>query len=174
MNRLDNTLYEHPDGFTLDFDDNSLIATDDDGKAVSLPVGSTGLVKLCHAQLALATKQEEKFTSERAGAVMGHDLINELLAVRGEPQAEAFRVFRDKLYALSKLEHFDSVAGGFAGALVNVLEIGIANLPKLKREECQMKARLYALARYLLPFLAYGAIGFLLAALPVELFGGAK
>jgi len=43
MNRLDNTLYEHPDGFTLNFDDNALITTDDDGKVVSLPIGPTGL-----------------------------------------------------------------------------------------------------------------------------------
>ena len=37
-----------------------------------------------------------------------------------------------------------------------------------------MKARLCALAWYLLPFIAHGAIGLLLAALPAVLFGGAK
>ena len=129
-------VYKHPDGFTLSSMGNALIATDHDGDAVSLPIGSTGLKELGLALLALADKQEDKFTSERAGAVMGNDLIGELLAVQGEPQAEAFRAIHDKLYALSKLEQFDAAAGGFADAVVNVLEIGIANLPKLEREDC--------------------------------------
>ena len=96
MNR---TVYSHPDGFTLAFNDNTLIATDDDGKAVCLPIGPTGLKELSRDLLALAVEQEEKFTSERAGAGMGHDLIDELLAVRGKPQAEAFRALHDKLLA---------------------------------------------------------------------------
>ncbi len=133
MNR---TVYSHPDGPTLAFNDHTLIATDDDGKAVLLPIGPIGLAELGNALLALAAEQEDKFTSERAGAAMGNDLIGELLAVRGKPQAEAFRAFRDKLHALSKLEHFDSAAGGFAGAVVNVLQIGIANIPQFEREDC--------------------------------------
>ena len=133
MNR---TVYSHPDGFTLAFNDHTLTATDDDGKTVSLPIGPLGLVEVGNALLVLAAEQEEKFTSERAGAVMGFDLVDELFALRGRPQAEAFRAIHDKLHALSKLEHFDSAAGGFAGAVVNVLEIGIANLPTFEREEC--------------------------------------
>lgn len=135
MSRADNTLYAHPDGFTLAFDDHTLIATDDDGKAVSLPIGPTGLAELSHSLLALAAEQEEEFTSERAAAAMGFDLVDELFVLRGRPQAEAFRALRDKLLALSKLEHFDAAAGGLAGAVVNVLEIGVANLPKFEQEE---------------------------------------
>ena len=132
MNR---TVYSHPDGFTLAFNDHTLIATDSDDKTVALPIGPLGLVELGNALLALAAAQEEKSTSEQAGAGMGLDLINELLAVRGKPQAEAFRAIRDKLHVLSKLKHFDSVAGGFAGAMVNVLEIGIANISKFEGGE---------------------------------------
>lgn len=131
---MSRTLYSHSDGFTLAFTDDALTATDDDGKAVTLPIGPLGLVELGNALLVLAAEQEEKFTSERAGAGMGNDLINELLAVRGEPQAEAIRAIHAKLYALSKLEQFDAAAGGFAGAVVNVLEIGIANLPTFEQE----------------------------------------
>ena len=133
MNR---TVYSHPDGPALAFNNHTLIATDDDGKTVSLPIGPLGLVELRNALLVLAAEQEEKFTSERAGAGMGFDLVDELFALRGKPQAEAFRAIHAKLYALSKLEHFDSAAGGFAGAVVNVLEVRITNLPKSKREEC--------------------------------------
>ena len=128
-----NAVYTHPDGFTLAFNDDTLIATDSDDKTVALPIGPLGLVELGNALLALAAAQGEKFTSEQAGAGIGLDLINELLAVRGKPQSEAFRAIRDKLHALSKLEDFESAAGGFAGAVVNVLQIGVANLPKFER-----------------------------------------
>ena len=130
---MSRAVYTHPHGFTLAFDDHTLTATDSDDKTVSLPIGPLGLVELGNALLALAAAQEEKFTSEQAGAGMANDLINELMAVRGKPQREAFRAIHDKLYALSKLKHFDSAAGGFAGAIVDVLQIGIANLPKFER-----------------------------------------
>ena len=132
---MSRTVYSHPDGFTLAFNDDALTATDDDGKTVSLPIGPLGLVELGNALLALAAEQEEKFTSERAGAGMGFDLVDELFALRGKPQAEAFRAIHAKLYALSKLEHFDSAAGGFAGAVVNVLQIGVANIPTFEGDE---------------------------------------
>ena len=130
-----NAVYTHPDGFTLAFNDHTLIATDSDDKTVYLPIGPLGLVELGNALLVLAAAQEEKFTSEQAGAGMGNDLINELLAVRGKPQAEAFRAIQDKLHTLSKLEDFESAAGGFAGAVVNVLQLGVANIPQ--HEECE-------------------------------------
>lgn len=128
------TPYKHPDGFTLGFSDNTLIATDDNGNTVSLPMGLAGLTELGNALLVLAAEQDEKFTSECAGALMGRDLINELLMLRGKPQCEAVQATHAKLHALSQLEHSGSAAGGFAGAVVNVLEIGIANLPKFERE----------------------------------------
>ena len=130
-----NAVYTHPDGFILAFNDDTLIATDSDDKTVALPIGPLGLVELGNALLALAASQEEKFTSEQAGAGMGLDLINELLAVRGKPQSEAFRAIRDKLHALSKLEDLESAAGGFAGAIVDVLQIGVANIPKFEGDE---------------------------------------
>ena len=55
MNR---TVYSHPDGFTLAFHDRTLIATDDAGNAVSLPIGPLGLVELGNALLALAAARE--------------------------------------------------------------------------------------------------------------------
>ena len=61
MNR---TIYSHPDGFTLAFNDNTLIATDDKGKTVSLPIGPLGLVELGLALLALAAEQEEALKQE--------------------------------------------------------------------------------------------------------------
>lgn len=55
---MNSTVYNHPDGFTLDFNDHTLIATDDDGKTVFLPIGPLGLLELGNALLALAAEQE--------------------------------------------------------------------------------------------------------------------
>ena len=141
---MSNQLYAHPDGHSIDIAKRMLTVTDSDGQTASVPIGEIGLTELGERMVSIGqtliterdtAEQEEKFTSERAGAVMGLDLINELLAVQGKPQAEAFRAIHDKLYALSKLEQFDAAAGGFAGAVVNVLEIGIANLPAFEGDE---------------------------------------
>lgn len=67
-------------------------------------------------------------SAEHAGNLMGSDLVNELLQLKGKPQAEALQAVHDKVYALSMLQPFDAAAGGFAVALVNVLQIGVANL----------------------------------------------
>ena len=75
--------------------------------------------------------------AEHPGYRMGNDLLNELLTFKqfDAPQTYALRAVHDKLHALSKLEPFDAAAGGFAVALVNVLQIGVANLPKAEAEE---------------------------------------
>ena len=54
---MSRTVYSHPDGFTLAFNDDALTATDDDGKTVSLPIGPLGLVELGNALLALAAER---------------------------------------------------------------------------------------------------------------------
>ena len=119
-------VYQHPDGHEITVGDGLLTACTSEGTAVSLPIGPDGLRDVAAKLLALADAD----TTERAGAELGHALLAELLALRGHPQSEAFRAVRDKLTELHKLEHFDSAAGGFAAAIVNTLEVGIANLPK--------------------------------------------
>jgi len=70
--------------------------------------------------------------SERAGAALGHALLQELVALRGMPQAHAFQAVRSKLQTLAAMTNRDAAAGGFAVALVPVLELGVANLPKVE------------------------------------------
>ena len=120
------TIYAHPDGHEITVGYGLLTACTSDGFALSMPIGPDGLRDVAAKLLALADAD----TTERAGAELGHALLAELLALRGHPQSEAFRAVRDKLTELHKLEHFDSAAGGFAAVIVNVLEVGIANLPK--------------------------------------------
>lgn len=125
-------VYQHPDGHKITVGYGLLTACTSEGTAVSLPRGPAGLAALGAALIERSIAEKHGQVSERAGAAMGADLLRELLALRGRPQAEAFRAVRDKLHALSKLEHADSAAGGFAAAIVNVLEVGIANLTKFE------------------------------------------
>ena len=121
-------IYTHPDGHEITVGQGLITACTAEGAALSIPIGPDGLAALGAALLehATTTAQEE---SERAGAALGTDLVRELSALRGRPQAETFRAVREALRALVKLEHGDSAAGGFAVAIVNLLELGTANLP---------------------------------------------
>ncbi len=121
-------VYQHPDGHEITVGDGLLTAYTSEGTAVSLPIGPDGLRDVAAKLLALADAD----TTERAGAELGHALLAELLALRGHPQSEAFRAVRDKLTELHKLEHFDSAAGGFAAAIVNMLEVSVFHLPQFE------------------------------------------
>ena len=121
-------VYQHPDGHEITVGAGLLTACTSEGTAVSLPIGPDGLRDVAAKLLALADAD----TTERAGAELGHALLTELLALRGHPQSEAFRAVHSKLNALSKLEDFDSAAGGFAAAIVNTLEVGVFHLPQFE------------------------------------------
>lgn len=123
------TTYSHPDGHGIVLGDDLMTACSSEGATVSPSIGPDALPALGAALIEHSIADD---ASERAGAALGGELLNELLALRDHPQAEAFRALRDKLYALGKLEHFDSAAGGFAVAVVSVLEVGVANLPKFE------------------------------------------
>lgn len=51
------TLYEHPDGHLIGFDDNTLICIGDDGP-VFVPIGPQGLIELGLRMMALGTTAE--------------------------------------------------------------------------------------------------------------------
>ena len=118
MNR---TVYSHPDGFALDFNDNALTATDDDGKSVSLPIGPLGLVELAAELNAIGSNAGN--LAESAGAGIGIDCLNAVLA--GATQGERLRAIQSAVLDLQCLAHPRRAAGGFAGVLVNLLERGL-------------------------------------------------
>ena len=66
--------------------------------------------------------------AEQAGAAIGLDLLDALMAA--DTQGLRARLIQTATLNLAKLQHPDRAAGGFAVALVNVLEIGLKNLPK--------------------------------------------
>ena len=115
------TVYSHPDGFALAFNDNTLIATDDDGKTVSLPIGPLGLVELA-AELDTIGNDAGNL-AEQAGAGIGIDCLNSALA--GANQAKRVKAIQSAVLDLQRLAHPKRAAAGFSVALVNVLERGL-------------------------------------------------
>ena len=122
-------IYAHPDGHEITVGQGLITACTAEGIALSMPIGPDGLAALGAALLEYATTEAQN-EAERAGAALGTDLVKALFALLGRPEYEAFRAVNDALRALVKLEHGDSAAAGFAGAIVNVLELGIASLPQ--------------------------------------------
>ncbi len=118
---MSRTVYSHPDGFTLAFTDHTLIATDDDGKTVSLPIGPLGLVDLAEELNAIANDAGN--LAEQAGGGVGIDCLNAILAAK--TQGERARAIQSAVLDLQRLPHPKRAAGGFSVALVNVLERGL-------------------------------------------------
>jgi hypothetical protein len=67
--------------------------------------------------------------AEHAGAVIGLELLNTVM--RAKSQAEAVRLIRD---AVLDVDH-PAAAAGFAVQLVDVVQRGLRNLPKLDAED---------------------------------------
>ena len=128
------TIYYHPDGHEITVGNGLITVSIGDGLSISIPIGSVGMADVGKAlqERAVAAAQD---ASEQAGAELGMDLLQDLLELRGHPQAESFKALRYALLELAKLDYPGSAVGGFAGAVVNALEIGIANLPKGEPEE---------------------------------------
>ena len=124
------TIYSHPDGHEINVGHGLITACTAEGTAVSLPIGPDGLAELGAVLLEHATTEAQD-EAERAGNALGADLVQALFELRRHPNQEvAFFAVHKALSALVKTEHPDSAAGGFAAAIVNVLELGVANLPK--------------------------------------------
>jgi hypothetical protein len=66
--------------------------------------------------------------AEQAGAAIAHTALNAMLAV--DTQAKHYAILKAAIRDITKLQHPDRAAGGFALALVNVIEVGLKNLPK--------------------------------------------
>lgn len=134
---MSTTIYTDNHGREIAMGHGLLTASASTGAVFAIPLDGDQMAALGAALIECSIAEKHGEVSERAGAAMGHDLLDELLALRGRPKAEALCAVHDKLHALSKLEHADSAAGGFAAAIVNVLEVGIANLPKFKEGVCK-------------------------------------
>lgn len=127
-------VYSHPCGHEVAVGNGLLTTCTSDGKALSIPIDHVGMTNMANA-LAVAAAGAAQQASEAAGAELGLGLVQELHELRGRPQAESFRAVRRALFALCLLDRPEAATGGFAGAVVNVLEVGIAHLTAEAPEE---------------------------------------
>ena len=76
--------------------------------------------------------ETDNMRAERCGAALAQAMLDDLMKRRNEPQAEQFTTVAEALGVLTlfKDEHIEAAAAGFAGSLVSVLMLGVANLPK--------------------------------------------
>ena len=74
------------------------------------------------------TKYTAADCAEQAGHAIATDCMDAILNSRD--QGERMNVLVAALLGLQRLQHPERAAGGFAVALVNVIEIGLQNLPK--------------------------------------------
>ena len=117
-------IYAHPDGPALTYSASELIATDDNGKTVSLPIGPLGLVELAAELNAIGNDGGN--LAEQAGNAAGIDCLNELLAT--DNQGERIRIIQNAITGLQNTTHPERAAGGFAVALESVIERGLEAL----------------------------------------------
>jgi hypothetical protein len=67
--------------------------------------------------------------AEQAGAAIAHTALNDMLAV--DTQAKHYAILKAAILDIAKLQHLDRAAGGFAVAMVSVIETGLQHLPKV-------------------------------------------
>ena len=124
-----NSVYQHPDGHAINIARSILTVTNDSDESVSVPIGQIGLRELGERLIALS---ECEFTAadcaEQAGNTIANSLLNDLLA--SDNQALRGALIKSAILNLATLQHHDRAAAGFSVGIVNVLEIGLKNLPK--------------------------------------------
>lgn len=66
---------------------------------------------------------------EQAGSLIASSCLRDML--KAPSQAERIAALQAALRDLQRLPHSKRAAGGFAAGVVNVIEIGLQNLPKV-------------------------------------------
>ena len=130
-------IYRHPDGPTLTYSASELIATDENGNRVCLPIGPIGMLELAAELVALANANvnDGGNLAEQAGAGAAMDCLNALLLAKQSSQGERISIIQNAIIGLHRTSHPERAAGGFAVVLEGVLQIGLANLQKGRAEE---------------------------------------
>jgi len=106
-------IYQHPDGHSIDFTDNTLTVVSSDGVAVSVPMGVGGLRQL-------ANGFTESDCAAQAGAAIAENCLDAMqIAI---DQTECVSLLTDALIDLTTLKHPEHAAAGFAGAMVEAIE----------------------------------------------------
>ena len=126
------TIYTDAAGYQIAVGTGTLNASNSTGTVFSISIEPDELAVLGAALIERANAAKHGRVSERAGYLLGCDLLREIAAMRGCLPEDALYATHDKLHALSTLAEADFAAGGFARAIIDVLEAGIASLPQFR------------------------------------------
>ena len=119
-------IYRHPDGPALTYSASELIATDENGNSVSLPIGPQGMLELAAELVALANDGGN--LAEQAGAGAAMDCLNALLLAKKSSQGERISIIQNAIIGLQSTTHPERVAGGFSVVLESVVTRGLEAL----------------------------------------------
>ena len=117
------TVYRHPDGPALTYSAGELVATDETGNTVRLPIGPVGLLELAAELTALANDSGN--LAEQAGSAAAIDCLNALLLAKKSSQGERIEIIQNAITSLQRTTHPDLAAGGFAVVLESVVQRGL-------------------------------------------------
>ena len=121
-----NNVYQHPDGHSIDFTDNTLTVTNSGGQSVSVPIGTYGLLTLVDSLEAVAGTAKEFSAAdcaEHAGAAIASNCLDSILA--SETQAESVCILEAAINGLGSIKHRDRAVRGFAAVLISAIEQGL-------------------------------------------------
>jgi len=113
--------YRHPDGFDIGFAPGLVIATNDDGESIPIPIGMLRFLKPADQRSAVGDDVVE--VAEQAGACIAMDYLKEMLAAK--TPGERMAAMQTAVLELQRQPHPKPSAGGFGMALVDVLERGL-------------------------------------------------
>lgn len=120
------TLYRHSDGPTLSYSASELVATDDNGHRVCIPVCPSELLKLAAELVALANDGSD--LAEQAGAGAAINCLNALLQAKHCSAGERIELVQNAVISLQRTTHPDRAAGGFAVVMESVVQRGLEAL----------------------------------------------
>lgn len=120
------TVYLHPDGHALQYIDGDLVATDEDGNTVRVPVCPSELLVLAGELVTLANDGGN--LAEQAGAGAAIDCLNALLQAKHCSAGERIEIVQNAITGLQRAAHPDRAAGGFAVVMTNVVQRGLEAL----------------------------------------------
>ena len=121
---MSRAVYYHPDGTALTYSASELIASDENGNSVRLPIGPLGLSVLATELLALANDSGN--LAEQQGSAAAIDCLNELLV--NDSASERISIIQAAIVSLKNATHPERAAGGFAVVLESVIERGLEAL----------------------------------------------
>jgi hypothetical protein len=123
-------IYKHPVGHEMFLERGSLTMTNAEwDESVSVPVSQNGLREMGEYLIALSKCEHTAADyDEQAGITIANALLRELLDNNHRVVRSAH--IESSIRKLLTIKHHECAIHGFAKAMVNVIEVGLKNMPR--------------------------------------------